>query len=148
MRGSAEWLRLLEAELARRTVRVEQDAGQGLAELEQMALRLAATGHRVEVDPDMAPAELLACHLLAEHLRPVGLPGVDEIRTAYEARRGRLAAIWLLSDRLFPPFAGALGRFLAATPRGKIVRLPPSGGPWTSRECSRHRNNPDRRRGR
>jgi hypothetical protein len=56
--------------------------------LQQMAQRLAATAHLypLQID-DMAPAEMLACHFLPEHLRPAGLGTVDEIWAKYEARK-------------------------------------------------------------
>jgi hypothetical protein len=56
--------------------------------LQVMAQRFAATAHLhpLQID-DMASAEMLACHFLHEHRRPPGLPTVDEIWAAYEARK-------------------------------------------------------------
>jgi hypothetical protein len=91
--ASAEWLSLLEAEAARRRQRVVWDAGAGerameqlFAELEQIALRLAAGAalSPLQLD-DMSPAELLSLHFLAE--RPPGLPSEDAILADYVARR-------------------------------------------------------------
>jgi hypothetical protein len=81
----------LEAEQARRQAARfgGQDPRQWfLDELRVMAERFAATAHRYPLSiDDMAPAELLACHFLAEHLRPPGLPGVDEIWATFDARK-------------------------------------------------------------
>jgi hypothetical protein len=46
--------------------------------LQQMSERLVATAHfaTFTVD-DMSPAEMLACHLLPESMRPAGLPAED-----------------------------------------------------------------------
>jgi hypothetical protein len=93
--GQGEWLVLLEAELARRTARVEWDAGaterarqQFIAELEAMAARYAATAHLYPLPiDDMSPAEKLACHLLPESMRPAGLPTEPAIWAEYEALR-------------------------------------------------------------
>jgi hypothetical protein len=82
-----EWLALLEAELARRTARAECEAGQNerlrqqlFDRLQEMAQRFAAAAllHPLQID-DMSCAEMLACHFLPEHLRPVGLGTEDEI---------------------------------------------------------------------
>jgi hypothetical protein len=56
--------------------------------LQQMAQRFAATAH---LGPpldlaDMAPVEMLAAHLLPEHLRPAGLPTEDQIWAQFRAR--------------------------------------------------------------
>lgn len=94
--GRGEWLALLEAELARRKARVEWEAGQDeraaqqfVEELAQMAQRFTAAAplHPLRTD-DMSPAEMLACHLLPEPLRPAGLPTEDQIWAEYQARRG------------------------------------------------------------
>ena len=56
--------------------------------LSEMALRLATTTPLCPLRlDDMSPAELLACHLLAEHLRPPGLPTEDEILAQYRDRQ-------------------------------------------------------------
>ena len=91
-----EWLRCLEAELARRNARVEWEAGEAeraaeqfFAELEQMAARFARTAHLypLPVD-DMSPAEMLACrYFLPEDLQPEGLGSEDEIFALVAARR-------------------------------------------------------------
>jgi hypothetical protein len=93
-----EWLALLEAELARRSARVEWEAAEGerqrqwfLDTLEAMAQRLAAAAsspHPLVVE-DMSPAEKLACTLLPEEVRPAGLGTGDEI-FALAAARGAL----------------------------------------------------------
>jgi hypothetical protein len=58
--------------------------------LSEMALRLATTTPLCPLRlDDMSPAELLACHFLAEHLRPPGLPTEDEIWAKYLDRQGR-----------------------------------------------------------
>jgi hypothetical protein len=55
--------------------------------LERMAERLVATAHLAPftVD-DMAPVELLACHLLPEGMRPAGLPAEDDIWSKIRTR--------------------------------------------------------------
>ena len=77
-----EWLALLEAEHARRAARVAWQASEDERQKEQlvdmlwqMTERFAALAHLhpLEID-DMAPAEMLACHLLPEEMRPAGLP--------------------------------------------------------------------------
>jgi hypothetical protein len=89
-----EWLALLEAELARRTMQAKWEAGQDerlrqelLDELEEMARRLAAVAllHPLQID-DMSYAERLACHLLPESMRPRGLASEDQIWAEYRAR--------------------------------------------------------------
>jgi hypothetical protein len=42
--------------------------------------------HPLQID-DMSPAEMLACHLLPEELRPAGLPTEAAIWAEYKARR-------------------------------------------------------------
>jgi hypothetical protein len=89
-----QWLALLKAERDRRAARVEWRANEGerareqlLDTLQQMAQRMAATAHLFPLDvSDMAPAEMLACHLMPEHLRPAGLPTEDQILAEYRAR--------------------------------------------------------------
>jgi hypothetical protein len=92
-----EWLAYLEAELARRAARVEWAAGEDerarewfADTLQGMAQRLAATAHLLPLSiDDMAPAELLCCHLLPEHLRPAGLPTEAAIWADFrELKRG------------------------------------------------------------
>jgi hypothetical protein len=91
-----EWLALLEAELTRRTARVEREADEAerareqlINTLQQMAERHAATAHLCPIDvSDMSIAEKLACRLfLPEHLQPEGLPTEEEIWADYKARR-------------------------------------------------------------
>ena len=78
----------LAAELARRSPPVEQACEQLVETLGEMALRLATTTPLCPLRlDDMSPAELLACHLLAEHLRPPGLPTEDEILAQYRDRQ-------------------------------------------------------------
>jgi hypothetical protein len=89
-----EWRALLKAELARRTARVEWQAGederarqQFLDTLQAMAERFAASAHRYPLDvSDMSPAEQLCCHLLPEDLRPAGLPSEVAIWAKLKAR--------------------------------------------------------------
>jgi hypothetical protein len=86
-------LEALEAERARR--RKAQLGGHDdprqwfLDTLQTIAQRFAAAAssrYPLQID-DMSPVEQLACHLLADELRPVGLGTVDEIWAAYEARK-------------------------------------------------------------
>jgi hypothetical protein len=53
-----------------------------------MAERFAALAHlhALRID-DMAPSEMLACHLLPEDMRPAGLPTEAAIWGEYQARR-------------------------------------------------------------
>ena len=89
-----EWLALLEAELARRTARVELQATEGerareqiLDELQAMAGRMLATAHLYPITiDDMSPAEMLACHFLPEEMQPAGLPSADQIWSGIQAR--------------------------------------------------------------
>jgi hypothetical protein len=80
----------LEGEQARRQAARfgGRDPHEWLADtLQQMADRIAATAHLAPftVD-DMAPVEMLACHLLPESMRPAGLPAEDEIWAKFQAR--------------------------------------------------------------
>lgn len=92
MSRADQWLALLEAERARRRVRTGEDeraAAAFFAELQEMAQRLAALAPRYPLTvADMSPAEMLACHLLPEELRPLGLKSEDEI-WAEVAERGK-----------------------------------------------------------
>jgi hypothetical protein len=93
--GNGEWLALLEAELARRTARVEWAAGEDERQRQRLIDTLAAMAERLAVSApmhpldlaDMSPAEKLACHLLPEPLRPAGLPTEAAIWAEYEAIR-------------------------------------------------------------
>jgi hypothetical protein len=93
--GSAEWLRLLEAEFARRAARVDWEAGQDkraaqqfVEELQQMARRLAVTADRFPLQgDDMSTAEKLACHLLPKHMQPPGLATEGEILAEFRNRK-------------------------------------------------------------
>jgi len=91
---SGEWLRLLEAERARRTARAQWAAGEDerardefTARLQGMAARFAAVAHLqpLRID-DMSPAEMLARHLLPPEAQPPGLASEDEIWRQYRAR--------------------------------------------------------------
>jgi hypothetical protein len=81
-------LAALEAEQARRHPPSGHTLEQIAGTLSAMAMRLATTVplHPLQVD-DLSPAELLSLHFLAEHLRPPGLPSVDEIWAIYESRK-------------------------------------------------------------
>ena len=81
MTPQARYLALLEAERARRTGAGHDDDPRQrlLDQLSAMAERLAAAPqHHLCVD-DMSPAEMLACHLLPDELRPAGVRSEDEI---------------------------------------------------------------------
>jgi hypothetical protein len=74
-------------ELTRRHEHAHKQLADTLCE---MALRLAMTTRLCPLRlDDMSPAELLACHLLPEHLRPQGLPTEDEIWAEYRDRQSR-----------------------------------------------------------
>ena len=98
----SKWRALLEAELARRTARVEWQAGkderqreQLIDTLQQMAQRLGVSAHRVPLDvSDMSIAEMFAVRwFLPEDLWPMDLPTEDQIWREYAARKqGRLSA--------------------------------------------------------
>jgi hypothetical protein len=91
-----EWLAMLEAELARRSARVqwESDAAERAAQwlietLQEIARRFAVLAPMWPLQiNDMSTAELLACRLfLPEHLRPPNLPTEAKIWDEYERRR-------------------------------------------------------------
>ena len=84
------WLGLVAAERSRRRKQPgvdERAVEQLFAQLQQMAQRFAAAPalYRHDVD-DMSPAEMLACHLLPEELRPPGIKSEDEIWAEVKAR--------------------------------------------------------------
>jgi hypothetical protein len=89
MTPQARYLALLAAERDRRDPNGGEDARQQLLDMfSAMAERFAATArlHPVNVD-DMSPAEMIACHLLPEHLRPAGLKPEAEIWAEVLARQ-------------------------------------------------------------